>query len=87
MQPFDATKPCGRVHSETASKSVCLSVSVTGCARRVYKETQLCLALLYSLLSQYRLRETQELGDHMARLLLQQTGHLNNSTSLFFVIL
>lgn len=44
------------------------------------------MALLYGLLSQYRLREAQELGDHMARVLLQRTGHLNNSTSFFFSI-
>lgn len=50
----------------------CLSV---GCDRRVFKETQLCLALLYSLLSQYRLREAQEFGDHMARLILHRAGH------------
>ncbi|XP_076614742.1 ciliogenesis and planar polarity effector 1 [Chaetodon auriga] len=43
--------------------------------RSVFKETQLCLALLYSLLSQYHLREAQELGDHMARLILHRTGH------------
>lgn len=50
----------------------CLSA---GCDRRVFKETQLCLALLYSLLSQYRLREAQEFGDHMARLVLHRAGH------------
>ncbi|XP_033503413.2 ciliogenesis and planar polarity effector 1 isoform X1 [Epinephelus lanceolatus] len=43
--------------------------------RAVFKETRLCLALLYSLLSQYRLREAQELGDHMARLILHRAGH------------
>lgn len=57
---------------------------MSGCVRRIYRETRLCLALLYGLLSQYRLREAQELGDHMARVLLQRTGHLNNSTSFFF---
>lgn len=56
-----------------------MSVCVAGCVRGVFKETQLCLALLYSLLSQYRLREAQELGDHMARLILNRAGHLNNS--------
>ncbi|XP_054468861.1 ciliogenesis and planar polarity effector 1 [Anoplopoma fimbria] len=45
------------------------------CDRSVFKETRLCLALLYSLLSQYRLRESQELGDHMARLILHRAGH------------
>ncbi|XP_032394686.1 ciliogenesis and planar polarity effector 1 isoform X3 [Etheostoma spectabile] len=44
------------------------------CDRSVFKETQLCLALLYSLLSQYSLREAQELGDHMARLILHRAG-------------
>ncbi|XP_037341338.2 ciliogenesis and planar polarity effector 1 [Pungitius pungitius] len=43
--------------------------------RGVFKETRLCLALLYSLLSQYRLRESQELGDHMARLILHRAQH------------
>ncbi|TNN81260.1 putative protein C5orf42 [Liparis tanakae] len=42
--------------------------------RSVFKETRLCLALLYSLLSQYRLKESQELGDHMARLILHRAG-------------
>lgn len=41
----------------------------------MFKETRLCLALLYSLLSQYCLREAQELGDHMARLTLHRAGH------------
>lgn len=36
---------------------------------------QLCLALLYSLLSQYQLREAQEFGDHMAYLILLRAGH------------
>ncbi|XP_070707145.1 ciliogenesis and planar polarity effector 1 [Pempheris klunzingeri] len=46
------------------------------CDRRsVFRETRLCLALLYSLLSQYCLREAQELGDHMARLILHRAGH------------
>ncbi|XP_034459066.1 ciliogenesis and planar polarity effector 1 [Hippoglossus hippoglossus] len=45
------------------------------CDRRVFQEERLCLALLYSLLSQYRLREAQELGDHMARLILHRAGH------------
>ena len=37
----------------------------------MFQEKRLCLSLLYSLLSQYRLKEAQELGDHMASLLLQ----------------
>ncbi|XP_019938136.2 ciliogenesis and planar polarity effector 1 [Paralichthys olivaceus] len=45
------------------------------CDRRVFQEERFCLALLYSLLSQYRLREAQELGDHMARLILHRAGH------------
>ncbi|XP_028274109.1 ciliogenesis and planar polarity effector 1 isoform X3 [Parambassis ranga] len=44
------------------------------CDRSVFQETRLCLALLYSLLSQYQLREAQELGDHMAQLLLHRVG-------------
>ncbi|XP_062269256.1 ciliogenesis and planar polarity effector 1 [Platichthys flesus] len=43
--------------------------------RRVFQEERLCLSLLYSLLSQYRLREAQDLGDHMARLILHRAGH------------
>nr|XP_046231509.1 ciliogenesis and planar polarity effector 1 isoform X2 [Scatophagus argus] len=46
--------------------------------RSVFKETQLCLALLYSLLSQYCLREAQEFGDHMAHLILLRAGHQKN---------
>ncbi|KAM3874280.1 ciliogenesis and planar polarity effector 1 [Diretmus argenteus] len=45
------------------------------CDRTVFHETRLCLALLYGLLSQYRLREAQGLGDHMARLILHRAGH------------
>lgn len=75
----------GHVCSEMTSKLIALVVCVSGCVRGVYKETRLCLALLYSLLSQYRLREAQELGDHMARLVLPRTGYLNNSTSFSFL--
>ncbi|KAM8829024.1 ciliogenesis and planar polarity effector 1 [Spinachia spinachia] len=51
--------------------------------RSVFKETRLCLALLYSLLSQYRLRECQALGDHMARLILHRAQHqTDNMTSI-----
>lgn len=49
-----------------------------GSQRSVFKEKRLCLALLYSLLSQYRLREAQELGDHMARLIQHRAGHQKN---------
>lgn len=45
------------------------------CDRRVFQEERICLGLLYSLLTQYRLREAQELGDHMARLILHRAGH------------
>lgn len=58
---------------------IIISVCVLGCDRSVFKETQLCLALLYSLLSQYRLREAQELGDHMARLILHRAGNQKNN--------
>ncbi|XP_076158575.1 ciliogenesis and planar polarity effector 1 [Alosa pseudoharengus] len=43
--------------------------------RSCYLQTRYGLALLYSLLYQYRLREAQSLGDHMARRLLQEPGH------------
>ncbi|XP_056875211.1 ciliogenesis and planar polarity effector 1 isoform X3 [Takifugu flavidus] len=49
--------------------------------RRVFKDTQLCLALLYSLLSQYRLRDAQEFGDHMSRLILERAGHQKSPQS------
>ncbi|RVE65772.1 hypothetical protein OJAV_G00120160 [Oryzias javanicus] len=42
--------------------------------RSVFLETRLCLALFYSLLSQYHLREAQEMGDHMAQLILLRSG-------------
>ncbi|XP_069569860.1 ciliogenesis and planar polarity effector 1 isoform X2 [Brachyistius frenatus] len=45
------------------------------CNRRVFQEMRHCLALLYSLLSQYHLREAQELGDHMAQLILHRAEH------------
>ncbi|XP_031711728.1 ciliogenesis and planar polarity effector 1 isoform X1 [Anarrhichthys ocellatus] len=51
------------------------------CDRSVFKETRLCLALLYGLLSQYRLRESQELGDHMARLILHRAGHQKDNVT------
>ncbi|XP_022617819.1 protein JBTS17 [Seriola dumerili] len=50
-------------------------LSYPGCDRSVFQEARICLALLYSLLSQYRLREAQELGDHMAHLILHRAGH------------
>ncbi|KAJ3604992.1 hypothetical protein NHX12_027043 [Muraenolepis orangiensis] len=43
--------------------------------RSVYQETRLCLAVLYGLLFQYRLREAQALGDHMARRVLDTAAH------------
>ncbi|XP_008284693.1 uncharacterized protein C5orf42 [Stegastes partitus] len=51
------------------------------CDRSVFQETRLCLALLYSLLSQYRLREAQELGDHMAQLILHRAGLQKDNTT------
>lgn len=50
-------------------------VCLLGCERSVFQQTRLCLALLYSLLSQYHLREAQEFGDHMAFLVLHSAGH------------
>ncbi|KAM6986487.1 ciliogenesis and planar polarity effector 1 [Aplochiton taeniatus] len=48
--------------------------------RSVFLETRLCLAQLYGLLFQYRLREAQGLGDHMARLLQHQAGAHQGNT-------
>ncbi|XP_041753988.2 ciliogenesis and planar polarity effector 1 isoform X1 [Coregonus clupeaformis] len=42
--------------------------------RSAFLETRLLLSLLYGLLFQYRLKEAQGLGDHMACLLLHQAG-------------
>lgn len=54
------------------------SKGVTSCSpdgpRSAFLETRLLLSLLYGLLFQYRLKEAQGLGDHMARLLLHQAG-------------
>ncbi|KAM7368998.1 hypothetical protein PAMP_013298 [Pampus punctatissimus] len=55
--------------------------SKKSCDRSVFQETRLCLALLYSQLSQYHLREAQELGDHMARLILHRAAHQQDSTT------
>ncbi|XP_077593889.1 ciliogenesis and planar polarity effector 1 [Stigmatopora nigra] len=44
----------------------------------VFQETRLCLALLYSHLSQYHLREAVEVGEHMVHLALHNAGHHNN---------
>ncbi|XP_071321560.1 ciliogenesis and planar polarity effector 1 [Trachinotus anak] len=51
------------------------------CDRSVFQEARICLAFLYSLLSQYRLKEAQELGDHMARLILHRAGHQKENTA------
>ncbi|XP_023193921.1 protein JBTS17 isoform X1 [Xiphophorus maculatus] len=53
---------------------ICQEASKGG-NRSVFQETRLCLALLYSLLSQYQLREAQEFGDHMAQLILLRAGN------------
>ncbi|KAM9306622.1 LOW QUALITY PROTEIN: ciliogenesis and planar polarity effector 1 [Pholidichthys leucotaenia] len=42
--------------------------------RVIFQQTRFCLGLLFSLLSQYQLREAQEFGDHMARLILNRAG-------------
>ncbi|KAK5852080.1 hypothetical protein PBY51_023582 [Eleginops maclovinus] len=60
--------------AETLRSQICEETN-RSCDRSVFKETRLCLALLYSLLSQYHLRDAQELGDHMARLILDRTGN------------
>lgn len=54
--------------------SFSFSYILWGSYRSVFQETRLCLALLYSLLSQYQLREAQEMGDHMAQLILLRSG-------------
>ncbi|XP_029025275.1 ciliogenesis and planar polarity effector 1 [Betta splendens] len=51
------------------------------CERNIFQETRLCLALLYSLLSQYRLREAQELGDHMACLILPRAAQQKDNVT------
>ncbi|KAM4720370.1 ciliogenesis and planar polarity effector 1 isoform 2-T3 [Anableps anableps] len=53
---------------------ICQEASKGG-NRSVFQEKRLCLALLYSLLSQYHLREAQEFGDHMAQLILLRAGN------------
>ncbi|XP_061731707.1 ciliogenesis and planar polarity effector 1 isoform X1 [Nerophis ophidion] len=50
-------------------------------SRSVFQETRLCLALLYSLLAQYHLREAVELGEHMAHLVLHRAGHYSNDAA------
>ncbi|GAA6217096.1 uncharacterized protein C5orf42 homolog [Lates japonicus] len=67
--------------SADAWQSQICEENVKSCDRRVFQETRLCLALLYSLLSQYCLREAQELGDHMARLILHRAGHHKDNMS------
>ncbi|KAM9793985.1 ciliogenesis and planar polarity effector 1 isoform 1-T1 [Syngnathus typhle] len=52
--------------------------SKKSCRRSAFQETRLCLALLYSLLSQYHLREAVELGEHMAHLALHNADRHNN---------
>ncbi|XP_041666961.1 ciliogenesis and planar polarity effector 1 isoform X2 [Cheilinus undulatus] len=64
--------------ADTWRSQIC-EESNKSCVRSVFKQTQLCLALLYSLLSEYRLREAQELGDHMACLILKRAGHERNN--------
>ncbi|XP_034064419.1 ciliogenesis and planar polarity effector 1 isoform X2 [Gymnodraco acuticeps] len=66
--------------AETLRFQIC-EESNKNCDRSVFKETRLCLALLYSLLSLYHLREAQELGDHMARLILNRTGHQRDNVT------
>ncbi|XP_042251450.1 ciliogenesis and planar polarity effector 1 isoform X3 [Thunnus maccoyii] len=67
--------------SADAWRSQIWEESKKSCDRSVFQETRLCLALLYSLLFQYHLREAQELGDHMARLILHRAGHQEDSTT------
>uniref|UniRef100_A0A7N8WQ10 Ciliogenesis and planar polarity effector 1 n=1 Tax=Mastacembelus armatus TaxID=205130 RepID=A0A7N8WQ10_9TELE len=60
---------------------VILFFLLLGGNRSVFQETRFCLAILYSLLSQYRLREAQELGDHMACLILHRAGHKTDNVT------
>ncbi|XP_054613801.1 ciliogenesis and planar polarity effector 1 isoform X2 [Dunckerocampus dactyliophorus] len=53
----------------------------TASHRSVFQETRLCLALLYSLLAQYHLREAMELGEHMAHLVLHSAGHYSSDAT------
>ncbi|XP_014824963.1 PREDICTED: uncharacterized protein C5orf42 homolog isoform X3 [Poecilia mexicana] len=59
---------------------ICQEASKGG-NRSVFQETRLCLALLYSLLSRYQLREAQEFGDHMAQLILLRDGNRTDNFS------
>ena len=52
-------------------------------SRSSYLQTRYGLALLYSLLYQYRLREAQALGDHMAQRLLQEPGQKKEAAGMF----
>uniref|UniRef100_A0A3Q2PYX9 Uncharacterized protein n=1 Tax=Fundulus heteroclitus TaxID=8078 RepID=A0A3Q2PYX9_FUNHE len=54
-------------------------VSLLGGDRSVFQQTRLCLALLYSLLSRYHLREAQEFGDGVAQLILLRAGSRTDS--------
>ncbi|PWA26913.1 hypothetical protein CCH79_00000898 [Gambusia affinis] len=68
--------------SQMLRLQICQEASKGG-NRSVFQETRLCLALLYSLLSQYQLREAQEFGDHMAQLILFRDGNrTDNFTSI-----
>nr|XP_057917617.1 ciliogenesis and planar polarity effector 1 isoform X2 [Doryrhamphus excisus] len=55
--------------------------SEKGSRRSVFLETRLCLALLYSMLAQYHLREAMELGEHMAHLVLHNAGHYSSDAT------
>uniref|UniRef100_A0AAV2J046 Uncharacterized protein n=1 Tax=Knipowitschia caucasica TaxID=637954 RepID=A0AAV2J046_KNICA len=56
-----------------------MEMTQNGAKRSVFQEKRLCLALLYSLLSQYNLKQAQELGDHMSFLILRSTGNQEES--------
>ncbi|KAF6733239.1 uncharacterized protein FQA47_000825 [Oryzias melastigma] len=66
---------CGSYHTSahTWRVQICQEINKSS-YRSVFLQTRLCLALLYSLLSQYHLREAQEMGDHMAQLILLRSG-------------
>ncbi|XP_035990365.1 LOW QUALITY PROTEIN: ciliogenesis and planar polarity effector 1 [Fundulus heteroclitus] len=71
---------CGlySLSTQTLRLQICQEASKGG-DRSVFQQTRLCLALLYSLLSRYRLREAQEFGDGVAQLILLRAGSRTDS--------
>ncbi|KAM4532203.1 ciliogenesis and planar polarity effector 1 [Fundulus diaphanus] len=71
---------CGlySLSTQTLRLQICQEASKGG-DRSVFQQTRLCLALLYSLLSRYRLREAQEFGDGVAQMILLRAGSRTDS--------